>query len=72
VLLVIGGDDDGRADLAVMGDHGRSRPEQLDRLAESLTRHGATIRQVVVPGVGHSAAGTRPPIVEFFTGLLPG
>lgn len=72
VLLVIGGDDDGRADLAAMGDHGRSRPEQLDRLAESLTRHGAAVRQVVVPGVGHSAAGTRPPVVEFFTGLLPG
>jgi pimeloyl-ACP methyl ester carboxylesterase len=70
VLLVIGGDDDGRADLAAMGDHGRSRPEQLDRLARSLALHGTAVQQVVVPGVGHSAAGTRPPVVEFFTGLL--
>ncbi|EOD64163.1 alpha/beta fold hydrolase [Amycolatopsis vancoresmycina] len=72
VLLVIGGDDDGRADLAAMGDHGRSRPEQLDRLAATLARHGTAVRRVVVPGVGHSAAGTRPPVVEFFSGLLPG
>ncbi|MEV4319515.1 alpha/beta hydrolase [Actinocrispum sp. NPDC049592] len=72
VLLVIGGDDDGRADLAAMGEPGHSRPERLDRLAESLTRHGTATQQVVVPGVGHSAAGTRPPIVDFFTGLLTG
>lgn len=70
VLLVIGGDDDGRADLAAMGDHGLSRPEQLDRLAADLTRHGTAVRTVVVPGVGHSAAGTRPPVLDFFTGLL--
>ncbi|MGI5127788.1 alpha/beta hydrolase [Pseudonocardia sp. CA-107938] len=65
VLLVIGGDD-GRADLAAMGDHGHSRPEQLDRLAESLIHHGAAVEKVVVPGVGHSAAGTRPPVTDFF------
>ncbi|MFF1607583.1 alpha/beta hydrolase [Amycolatopsis sp. NPDC058278] len=72
VLLVVGAEDDGRADLAAMGDPGRSRPEELDRLAASLTGHGTTIRKVVVPGVGHSAAGTQPPIVDFFTGLLAG
>ncbi|MDS0139944.1 MULTISPECIES: alpha/beta hydrolase [unclassified Amycolatopsis] len=72
VLLIIGGDDDGRADLAAMGDHGHSRPEQLNRLAETLARHGTAVQKIVVPGVGHSAAGTRPPIIEFFTGLLPG
>lgn len=72
VLLVIGADDDGRADLAAMGDHGHNRPEQLDRLEESLTRHGAAVAKVVVPGVGHSAAGTRPPVTEFFARLLPG
>ncbi len=66
VLLVIGGDDDGRADLAATGDHGRSRPEQLDRLAENLIRHGTAVEKVVVPGVGHSAPGTRPPVTAFF------
>ncbi|MEV4053480.1 alpha/beta hydrolase [Amycolatopsis sp. NPDC049688] len=71
VLLVIGADDDGRADLAAMGDHGHSRPEQLDRLGRSLALHGTAVQHVVVPGVGHSAPGTRPPVVEFFTGLLP-
>ncbi|MEV7095062.1 alpha/beta hydrolase [Amycolatopsis sp. NPDC051045] len=70
VLLVVGADDDGRADLAAMGESGHSRPERLDRLAEDLTRHGTAVRHVMVPGVGHSAAGTQPPIVDFFTGLL--
>ena len=70
VLLVVGGDDDGRADLAAMGYSGHSRPEQLDRLAESLTRHGTVVRKETVPGVGHSAPGTRPPVVAFFDGLL--
>jgi pimeloyl-ACP methyl ester carboxylesterase len=70
VLLVVGGDDDGRADLAAMGEGDHSRPERLDRLGESLTRHGAAVRQVVVPGVGHSAPGTRPPVIDFFTTLL--
>lgn len=70
VLLVIGSEDDGRADLAATGYPGRSRPEQLDRLAESLTGHGTVTRKVEVPGVGHSAAGTQPPIVDFFAGLL--
>jgi pimeloyl-ACP methyl ester carboxylesterase len=70
VLLVVGEDDDGRADLAAMGYPGRSRPAELDRLAESLTRRGTAVRKVVVPRVGHSAAGTHPPIVDFFTGLL--
>jgi pimeloyl-ACP methyl ester carboxylesterase len=70
VLLVIGADDDGRADLAAMGHPGRSRPEQLDRLAETLTRHGTTVRKVEVPGVGHDAAGTQPPITAFFDDLL--
>lgn len=36
VLLVVGGDDDGRVDLAAMGCSGHSRPEQLDRLGDSL------------------------------------
>jgi pimeloyl-ACP methyl ester carboxylesterase len=70
VLLVIGSEDDGRADLAAMGYPGRSRPEELDRLAESLTGYGSVTRKVEVPGVGHSAAGTQPPIVDFFAGLL--
>ncbi|KAB2352287.1 alpha/beta hydrolase [Actinomadura rudentiformis] len=72
VLLVIGGDDDGRADLAAMGHPGHSRPEELDRLAESLTRHGTAVRKVVVPKAGHNAAATRPPIVDFFADLLAG
>ncbi|MEU5263732.1 alpha/beta hydrolase [Amycolatopsis sp. NPDC021455] len=71
VLLVIGADDDGRADLAAMGHPGHSRPEQLDRLARSLAGHGTAVRRVVVPGAGHSAPATRPPVVDFFTGLLP-
>ncbi|SMD25309.1 alpha/beta fold hydrolase [Kibdelosporangium aridum] len=70
VLLVVGGDDDGRADLAAMGHPGHSRPERLDRLAESLNLQGIAVKKVVVPGVGHSAAGTRPQIVDFFTNLL--
>jgi pimeloyl-ACP methyl ester carboxylesterase len=70
VLLVVGGDDDGRADLAAMGHSGRSRPEQLDRLAESLTRQGTVVRKEIVPGVGHSAPGVRPPVVDFFAGHL--
>jgi pimeloyl-ACP methyl ester carboxylesterase len=72
VLLVIGSDDDGRADLAAMGYPGHSRPEQLDRLAESLTQHGTTVRKVEVPGVGHDAAGTQSPIIDFFADLLAG
>ncbi|WP_086840112.1 alpha/beta fold hydrolase [Amycolatopsis kentuckyensis] len=69
VLLVIGADDDGRADLAAMGHPGFSRPEQLDRLARSLAGHGTAVRQAVVPGAGHSAPATRPPVVDFFAGL---
>ncbi|PXY18816.1 alpha/beta fold hydrolase [Prauserella muralis] len=72
VLLVVGGDDDGRADLAAMGYSGHSRPEQLDRLGDSLARHGTVVRKVVVPGVGHSAPGTRPPVTEFFADHLAG
>ncbi|MEV4150822.1 alpha/beta hydrolase [Amycolatopsis sp. NPDC049691] len=70
VILVIGSEDDGRADLAAMGHPGRSRPEELDLLEKSLAQHGTTVRQVVVQGVGHDAAGTRGPVVEFFTGQL--
>jgi pimeloyl-ACP methyl ester carboxylesterase len=72
VLLVIGSDDDGRADLAAMGHPGRSRPEELDRLAESLARRGTSVRRVEVPRVGHDPAGTRPPIIDFFDDLLAG
>jgi pimeloyl-ACP methyl ester carboxylesterase len=78
VLLVIGSDDDGRADLAAMGHPGRSRPEELDRLAESLARHRTTVRKVEVPGVGHDAEGTQPPVIDFFDdltgrcGVMPG
>lgn len=70
VLLVIGSDDDGRADLAAMGHPGRSRPEELARLAETLARHRATVRKVEVPRVGHDAAGTQPTIIDFFDDLL--
>ncbi|PRX46925.1 esterase/PHB depolymerase [Prauserella shujinwangii] len=72
VLLVVGGDDDGRADLAAMGLPGDSRPERLGRLAASLDRHGAAVRTVVLPGVGHDAAGTRPAVIGFFASLLSG
>lgn len=72
VLLVIGSDDDGRADLAAMGEPGRSRPAELDRLAETLARHRTTVRKVEVPGVGHDAAGTQPPVIDFFEDLLTG
>ncbi|SFJ94936.1 alpha/beta hydrolase [Amycolatopsis sacchari] len=70
VLLVVGSEDDGRADLAAMGRAGRSRPEELSRLRESLAQHGSPVRMVVVPGVGHSAPGTRAPVVEFLTTQL--
>lgn len=72
VLLTIGGDDDGRSDLAAMGYPGRSRPEQLAALGDSLTSHGTPVRKVEVPGVGHDAGGTRPPITDFFDGVLTG
>ncbi|GAA3794458.1 alpha/beta hydrolase [Amycolatopsis tucumanensis] len=71
-LLTIGADDDGRADLAAMGEPGRSRPAELARLATSLREHGAAVRTAEVPGVGHSAAGTQPSITAFFDDLLTG
>lgn len=56
----------GRDDLAAMGITGRSRPE-LSRLADNLRANGAAVRHVHVAGVGHSAAGTQPTILDFFT-----
>ncbi|MFI7708590.1 hypothetical protein [Nonomuraea sp. NPDC049480] len=55
-----------------MGHPGRSRPVELDRLAKSLARHRTTVRKVEVPKVGHDAAGTQPPIIDFFDDLLTG
>ncbi|GAA5042632.1 poly(3-hydroxybutyrate) depolymerase [Thermocatellispora tengchongensis] len=75
VLLTIGAEDDGIADLTVVSDDGGRQPgttrrERLDRLADSFTAHGVPWTQAVIPGGGHDTAATLPAVTRFLADAL--
>jgi hypothetical protein len=51
-------------------DAGANRLDRMASLRASLDQHGVDVRQVIVPGVGHDAAGVLEPVKTFFSASL--
>lgn len=80
VQTVAGGEDTETWDVQIpegsrywlpgANDAGRTRLERIAALADSYERHGITVRQEIVPGVGHEGFKVLEPVQAFFRDAL--